>query len=153
MKLLFVILAFLIAAGCSTSAPTLQAPTLQAHADPPDILCENRRYSDEDLDTAVFDVIFTRVIHMSLYPETPSIELIGRAEAKLAVMRKWTDTITNPRIKKAYIDWLDYYAKEYADARSLRQKVDQNNEEERERKEKQARADALAKCLPIPESN
>lgn len=157
MKLMaacFLVMAWL----CSCEKPSELSPekggeiTLKAHADPPDILCENKPYSDDDLDTAALEVLYPKMIHPDFLH--PTHEGILRAKARLAEIRKWTDTIDNRRIKAAYIRWLDYYAKDFDDKDNVILKGEHKDpteaEHAREQKEKQARAEALAKCLPIP---
>lgn len=126
--------------------------TLTAHAAAPDVLCENKPYSDDDLQTAAIDVLYSQLLHPNRYG---SVEAVGRARERLAEVRKWTATITNAKIRAAYVNWLDFYAKDYDDVESEitkgARKDLQEAEEDRERKEEQARANALSKCLPVPE--
>lgn len=131
-----------------------EAPVnLASHPDPPDILCDSKPFTPDDLQTAAIQVLYPRLLHPSRFDA--STEAVGRARTRSAEVRKWVNaSIDNARVKAAYVDWLDYYAKDYDDIESYIvkgvRKDPQEEEHDREQKEKQARAEALAKCLPVP---
>ena len=147
-----------IMAGCGAKVNVDGKPeaetSLLSRLDPPDILCENKPYSQDDLDSAALKVLFPKLIYINTLNHVP-LEDIVSAENRLKAVREWTDKeVTNPRIKSAYTKWMDSYARDYDEVRAKLKDgphLDTQLEiDKRESEQRDARADALAKCLPVP---
>lgn len=151
MRAALPLVALVVLAGCSRLASKAQSPDTShvalALAVQPDILCENRPFTDRDLSQASLDVLWYKLIQS---PTTS--EEIALARGKVTKLRTWAQSLDNARIRDAYVSWLDYYSAIYDTAEeALKLKQDPTeNQYSRENRELMARAAALAKCLPVP---
>lgn len=152
MKLTFATIA-LVLTGCGSVS---SVDNFTSHALKDDhILCENKPYSDDDLDTAALDVIYPQVRHFYFNADSVTPEMLADARDRVSHLTAWAKTVTNVKIRSAYLKWLSFYDDQYNEVadRINHPSAGQPSVQEQEHteaQEKQARADALKECLPKP---
>lgn len=113
-------------------------------------------YSKVDFDIvsrAVLEVIYPQFVGVRLSMVNPSLQEIGKAEARIEEVREWASHIPDTQVRTAYLRWMDYYQDEAFRAREKisRGDVEINAYAEEQRRKDLQVAEYVAKNpVPVP---